>query len=354
MNVQVTDAQKWLILVAIIATGYLLYLLAPILTPFLLSAFLAYIGDPAVDRLEKIKFSRTLSVVFVFFLMLIIGLSFILIVFPLIEEQIRRLLLRLPLMIDWVQSEFVPWVTQRFGLEPDSINLDGIKQSLTGHWQALGNVAGKFLTRISASGQLILLWVSYILLVPVVTFYLLRDWDDLIIKIRALIPRKNEIVIVKLVKECDAVLSEFFRGQLLVMFAQGVIYSLGLWIVGLEFSLLIGMIAGLVSFVPYLGAIVGITVASIAAFMQFHDVAHIIYVLIVFGAGQTLEGVVLSPLLIGDRIGLHPVAVIFAVMAGAQLFGFFGMLIALPAAAVIVVLLRYFHEQYLNSNFYTP
>ncbi len=354
MNVQVTDAQKWLILVAIIATGYLLYLLAPILTPFLLSAFLAYIGDPAVDRLEKIKFSRTLSVVFVFFLMLIIGLSFILIVFPLIEEQIRRLLLRLPLMIDWVQSEFVPWVTQRFGLEPDSINLDGIKQSLTGHWQALGNVAGKFLTRISASGQLILLWVSYILLVPVVTFYLLRDWDDLVIKIRALIPRKNETVIVKLVKECDAVLSEFFRGQLLVMFAQGVIYSLGLWIVGLEFSLLIGMIAGLVSFVPYLGAIVGITVASIAAFMQFHDVAHIIYVLIVFGAGQTLEGVVLSPLLIGDRIGLHPVAVIFAVMAGAQLFGFFGMLIALPAAAVIVVLLRYFHEQYLSSNFYTP
>ncbi len=354
MNVQVTDAQKWLILVAIIATGYLLYLLAPILTPFLLSAFLAYIGDPAVDRLEKIKFSRTLSVVFVFFLMLIIGLSFILIVFPLIEEQIRRLLLRLPLMIDWVQSEFVPWVTQRFGLEPDSINLDGIKQSLTGHWQALGNVAGKFLTKISASGQLILLWVSYVLLVPVVTFYLLRDWDDLVIKIRALIPRKNENVIVKLVKECDAVLSEFFRGQLLVMFAQGVIYSLGLWIVGLEFSLLIGMIAGLVSFVPYLGAIVGITVASIAAFMQFHDVAHIIYVLIVFGAGQTLEGVVLSPLLIGDRIGLHPVAVIFAVMAGAQLFGFFGMLIALPAAAVIIVLLRYFHEQYLNSNLYAP
>jgi predicted PurR-regulated permease PerM len=353
MSVHITDAQKWLILVGIIATGYLLYLLAPILTPFLISAFLAYIGDPAVDRLETIKFSRTLSVVFVFFLMLIIALSFILIVFPLIEEQIRRLLMRLPQMVDWVQTELIPWITQRFGLQPDSINLDGIKQSLSGHWQAVGNIAGKFLTKVSASGQLILLWVSYILLVPVVTFYLLRDWDHLVVKARKLIPRKYESVSVKLLKECDAVLSEFFRGQLLVMFAQGVIYSIGLWIVGLEFSLLIGMAAGLVSFVPYLGAIVGIVVATVAAYMQFHDIAHIVYVLIVFGAGQAIEGMVLSPLLVGDRIGLHPVAVIFAVMAGSQLFGFFGMLIALPAAAVIVVLLRYFHEQYLDSKFYS-
>jgi predicted PurR-regulated permease PerM len=354
MSVHITDAQKWLILVGVIASGYLLFLLAPILTPFLISAFLAYIGDPAVDRLETIKFSRTVSVVFVFFLMLIIGLSFVLIVFPLIEEQIRRLFMRLPQMIDWVQMEFIPWITQRFGLQPDSINLSGIKQSMSGHWQTLGSIATKFLTKVSASGQLLLLWGSYLLLVPVVTFYLLRDWDIIVAKLRTLIPRRYEFVSVKLVKECDAVLSEFFRGQLLVMIAQGVIYSIGLWIVGLEFSLLIGMTAGLVSFVPYLGAIVGIIIASIAAFMQFHDIAHIIFVLIVFGVGQTLEGVVLSPLLIGDRIGLHPVAVIFAVMAGAQLFGFFGMLIALPAAAVIVVLLRYFHEQYLNSNFYTP
>ena len=136
--------------------------------------------------------------------------------------------------------------------------------------------------------------------------------------------------------------------------AQGVFYSLGLWVIGLEFSLLIGLSAGLVSFVPYLGFIVGIVIAGVAALMQFHDVLHIIYVLIVFGAGQMLEGMVLTPLLIGDRIGLHPVAVIFAVMAGAQLFGLFGMLIALPVAAIVTVLLRYFHEQYLNSSFYTP
>ncbi len=354
MSVQITDAQKWLILVVIIAAGYLLYLLTPILTPFLISAFLAYIGDPAVDRLETIKFSRTLSVVFVFFLMLIIGLCFLFTVFPLIEEQIRLLLLRIPDMIDRLQTEFIPWISQRFGFQPDSIDLEGLKQSLMGHWQTVGNVTGKFLTKISASGQLILLWLSYMLLVPVVTFYLLRDWDILVARMRELIPRKQETVVLKLVKEGDAVLAEFFRGQLLLMFALAVFYSIGLWIVGLEFSLLIGLTAGLVSFVPYLGVIVGIAIAGVAAFMQFHDVTHIVYVLIVFGAGQMLESMVLTPLLVGDRIGLHPVVVIFAVMAGAQLFGFFGMLIALPVAAVIVVLLRYFHEQYLNSNFYTP
>ena len=352
MSIHITDAQKWLLLAVTIACVYLVYLLSPILTPFLVSAFLAYLGDPAVDKLQTIKFSRTLSVVFVFFLMLIIGFSFLLIVLPLIEEQIRRLIIRIPTMIDWLQSQLIPWFTQRFGLESDVINLDGIKQSLVGQWQTIGNVIAGFVSKVSASGQVLMLWVSYVLLIPVVTFYLLRDWDLLVARIAELVPQKYKTITGKLVKDCDAVLAEFFRGQVFVMVTQGVFYSVGLWLVGLEFSVLIGLTAGLVSFVPYLGFIVGFGIAGIAAFMQFHDYIHIVYVLIVFGAGQALEGMVLSPLLIGDRIGLHPVAVIFAVMAGAQLFGFFGMLIALPVAAVITVVLRHFHEQYLNSKLY--
>ena len=354
MSTNISDAQKWLILTIIIIVGYLLYLLAPILTPFLISAFLAYLGDPAVDKLETIKFSRTVSVVFVFFLMLIIAVCFFFIIFPLLEEQIRRLFMRIPEMIDWIQSGFIPWLSQRVGVDLNSIDLNQIKRSLLGQWQTFGSIGARLFAEISASGQLILLWLSYFLLIPVVTFYLLRDWDLLVGRIREAIPRKYEDVVTGLIKNCDAVLAEFFRGQLLVMFAQGVFYSVGLWIVGLEFSLLIGLSAGLVSFVPYLGVIVGIVVAGIAAVMQFHDVIHVVYVLIVFGIGQMLEGMLLTPLLVGDRIGLHPVAVIFAVMAGAQLFGFFGMLIALPVAAVITVLLRHFHEQYLNSSFYTP
>jgi predicted PurR-regulated permease PerM len=150
------------------------------------------------------------------------------------------------------------------------------------------------------------------------------------------------------------VLSEFLRGQLTVMLALGVIYTVGLWIIGLEFALLIGMLAGLVSFVPYLGAILGIGVAGAVAVFQFHDFLHVAWVALVFGVGQAIEGMLLSPTLVGERIGLHPVAVIFAVMAGGQLFGFFGILLALPAAAVVTVLLRFAHGRYLQSELYAP
>ncbi len=351
---QITDAQKWLIFTVVIAVGYLVYLLAPILTPFLISAFLAYLADPAVDKLQTIKFSRTLSVIFVFFLMTIILGSFLLIVVPLIEEQLMRLIRQLPDMLNLIQTEWLPWLSNRLGMDLSNINFDEMKKSLTGHWQTLGNVVGKIFVQITASGQTVLLWVSYLLLIPVVTFYLLRDWDDLIARIGTLLPRKYSATVIHLAKQCDEVLAEFLRGQMLVMLALSTVYSTGLWIVGLEFSILIGLMAGLVSFVPYLGFIVGFAVAGVAAFMQFQDLVHIVYVLLVFGVGQTLEGMVLTPLLVGDRIGLHPVAVIFAVMAGAQLFGLFGMLLALPVAAVITVLLRHFHQEYMKSSFYTP
>jgi len=208
------------------------------------------------------------------------------------------------------------------------------------------------LGKVGYSGQWLLSWAAWLLLVPVVTFYLLRDWDRLVHSIRELIPRQYEPTVVSLARECDSVLAEFLRGQLLVMFSLGTIYSIGLWFTGLEYSLLVGMSAGLVSFVPYLGGIVGISVAGILAYMQFHDLLHLVYVALVFGTGQAVEGMVLSPTLVGDRIGLHPVAVIFAVMAGGQLFGFIGILLSLPVAAVVTVLLRYLHQRYIDSIYY--
>ena len=223
-----------------------------------------------------------------------------------------------------------------------------------GNWQDIGNLLGLLLGKVTHSGQLIFAWLAYLVLVPVVTFYLLRDWDIMVENVQELIPRNYEPIISKLTKECDSVLAEFLRGQLLLMIALGVMYSIGLWITGLEFALLVGMMAGLVSFVPYLGAIVGIGVAGVLAFMQFYDLIHLVYVAIVFGVGQAVEGMLLSPILVGDRIGLHPVAVIFAVLAGGQLFGFFGILLALPVAAIIVVLLRHARQQYIESSFYTP
>ena len=349
-----SDAQKWLVLISVLLGVWVLYLLAPVLTPFLIGALLAYLGDPAVDRLQTIRCSRTLSVIFVFFLMSIIGLSSLLVLLPLIEDQLARLIIRLPQMITWAQAELLPWVSSRLGIEVSNIHLDSMKNAIASNWKDIGNVIGLVLGRVTQSGQWFLVWLSYLVLIPVVTFYLLRDWDTLVARIHELIPRHYEPVVVRLVSECDAVLAEFLRGQLMLMLGQGIIYSIGLWITGLEFALLIGMLAGLVSFVPYLGFVVGVTVAGIAAFMQFHDLMHLVFVFIVFGTGQFIEGMLLSPWLVGDRIGLHPVAVIFSVMAGGQLFGFFGILLALPVAAILTVLLRYFCDRYKESSFYTP
>ncbi len=349
-----TDAQKWLALTCLFLSAWLLYLLAPVLTPFLLGALLAYLGDPIADRLEERKLSRTLSVVVVFGVMVVFGLLLLLILIPLLQEQLTSLLSRLPLIVPWLQEVALPWLSATLKIETSSIDLAVLKQTLASSWQDLGNVLGLIIGKVTYSGQLIFAWLAYLVLVPVVSFYLLRDWDVLVASIQELIPRQYEPIVSKLTKECDCVLAEFFRGQLMLMLALGLMYSIGLWIAGLEFALLVGMMAGLVSFVPYLGAIVGIVVAGVLAFMQFHDFIHLVYVGIVFGIGQTIEGMLLSPILVGDRIGLHPVAVIFAVMAGGQLFGFFGVLLALPAAAIIVVLLRHARNHYIESSFYTP
>jgi predicted PurR-regulated permease PerM len=221
------------------------------------------------------------------------------------------------------------------------------------HWQKAGGILANIIGSVSHSGTVILQWLMNLLLIPVITFYLLRDWDDLVAKIHDLFPRRFAPTVAKLAAESDQVLGAFLRGQFYVMLALGVIYSTGLWLIGLELALLIGMMAGLISFVPYLGAIVGIIVACLAAILQFHDVMFLIPVAIVFTVGQSLESMLLTPWLVGDQIGLHPVAVIFAVLAGGRLFGFMGVLLALPVASVVMVLLRHIHGTYTGSGFYS-
>jgi len=349
-----TDSQKWLLLGGLLACGWLLYLLAPVLTPFGIGALLAYLGDPLVDRLEARRLSRTLGVVVVFTIIFLLLLILLLILVPMLERQIALFVQNLPQVLVWLQQQVMPHVTAITGIEGEALDAQAIKSALFGHWQQLGGALGHVLKTLSSSGQVVLGWLAWIVLVPVVSFYLLRDWDIMVAHLRDLLPRRHEATVVKLLGECDAVMAEFLRGQLLVMLALATIYTLGLWIAGLDLALLIGLLAGLVSFVPYLGVIVGLVAAGIAVLMQYHDLLHLVYVLVVFGVGQALEGMVLSPLLVGERIGLHPVAVIFAVMAGGQLFGFLGVLLALPAAAVIMVLLRHSRDRYLESGFYTP
>lgn len=347
-----SDSQKWLLLALFLVSGWLIYLLAPALTPFLVSALLAYLGDPLVDRLQARGMRRVFGVITVFSCMLLAAVLALLVLVPMLEQQIVNLVERVPQGLEWLQAQVAPRLSAMFGTEVIAIDVPAIREALMAHWRQVGSIAGQLVGHITRSGQLVLGWVAYLLLIPVVTFYLLRDWDHLIAAIRDLLPKRIEATVAHLAGEIDAVLAEFLRGQLTVMCALAVIYTTGLWLVGLDLAFVIGLLAGLVSFVPYLGVIVGALAAGFAAFLEFRDVAHLLGVLAVFGIGQLLEGMVLSPMLVGERIGLHPVAVIFAVMAGGQLFGFFGVLLALPVAAAVVVLLRHSRDEYLKSSLY--
>lgn len=346
-----TDSQKWFILVLTAFCGWLIYLLSPVLMPFVFSAILAYLGDPLTDKLETYRLSRTQAVIVVFLTMITVLVALFMLI-PHMEFQIAQFISNLPAYAEKLNTVVLPWLERHVGLKLNPIEIDQLIDIVKSHWQKAGGVATTIMASITHSGGVIVAFLVNLLLIPVVTFYLLRDWDVLVAKIYDLLPRRVAPTTAKLAGEVNLVLSAFLRGQFYVMLALGCIYSVGLWLTGLDLALLIGMLAGLISFVPYLGAIVGIVVACIAALVQFQEVSHLIYVAIVFLIGQTLEGTVLTPTLVGDKIGLHPVAVIFSVMAGGQLFGFLGILLALPVASIIMVLLRHIHDIYRDSQFY--
>ncbi len=353
-----TDSQKWLTLAFTLFISLLIYLLAPILLPFAIAAALAYLGDPLVDRLEVIKikhwqFGRTFAVSLVFVTFLILFSTILIIIIPGIESQITLFVHKLPTYIRWINKELLPLVNDRFQLSIAPFDSQHLISIIKSHWQQAGGIFSTVIGSVSKSGSVIMQLIMDMVLIPVISFYLLRDWDILVAKIHDLFPRRISPLISKLASESDQVLGAFIRGQFYVMIALGIIYSFGLWLVGLELALLIGMLAGLVSFVPYLGSIVGIVAACLAAILQFQDVMYLLPVALVFIIGQSIEGMLLTPWLVGDRIGLHPVAVIFAVLAGGQLFGFLGVLLALPTASVIMVILRHIHELYTGSQFYS-
>jgi predicted PurR-regulated permease PerM len=351
-------SRHWFIFALIVFLGWLVYRLAPVITPFAVSLGLAYLGDPLVDRLEKLKFfrwpvSRTVSVVLVFVLMTGLFGLVLLIVIPLLAGQVKHLAERAPEILEWLLDTGVPWVQAQLGLDLFSLDSSSLAEAAKQYWKEAGTALMGVLGTVTRGGQAAITGIMNLVLIPVVTFYLLRDWDKLVEGIRKLLPRSVEPNIRLVAGEVDDVLGAFIRGQLLVMIALGVIYALGLWAVGLDLAFIIGMGAGLLSIVPYLGAFLGVIAAVIAALFEFRDLLHVVLVLAVFGVGQSLESMFLTPKLVGDRIGLHPVTVIFAVLAGGHLFGFLGILLALPAAAALNVMVRHLHSRYTKSTIYT-
>lgn len=332
-------------------TLFLLYQLAPILAPFLFAAILAYICDPLVDKMENRKIPRTVGVLLTMIFLMVLFVSLFLIMLPLFEKETQLLVERLPGYIDWFRTQVAPWLKARFGVELQ-LDSSAMQTALAAHWQSAGGLAAKVLPSLGSSGMALAGLLANALLVPVVFFYLLRDWDVMVAHVDEMIPRRWHVQVSALARESDQVLGEFLRGQISVMLLMSVFYSLALWIAGLEYSLPIGIIAGLLVFVPYLGMVLGLTLATLAGAMQFQGLGGLVPVWIAFGVGQLLEGMVVTPWLVGERIGLHPLAVIFALMAFGQLFGFFGILLALPASAVLLVGLRQVRRKYMDSTSY--
>lgn len=345
------NSRRWQLLAIILVIGWLLWLLSPVLMPFAVAGMLAYLGDPLADRLEAWGLGRTLAATIVFVVILLLAVGAVLLLIPLISHQVDNFITNLPSYANWIRSTALPWLETKLNLDPAMFNPDRLMAAIREHMGSIGLLLG----RISRSGMGVVMWLTNLVLIPVVAFYLLRDWDRLVAYVDSMLPRSIEPTAAHLARQSDRVLGAFVRGQLLVMVALGVFYGGALTIMGLSVGPLIGMVAGLLSFVPYLGFMVGFAATLIAVMVQFGDWTHLIIGVVIFIAGQMLEGYVLVPKLVGDKIGLHPVAVIFSVLAGGYLFGFLGILLALPAASVMLVLLQYLGERYQRSALYqTP
>lgn len=349
MTVSRSAAMQWLV-VAVALFGAL-YLLGPILAPFVAAAILAYICNPMVARLCMWKLPRTWAVVLVMLGLVLAFVILLLIMLPLLQKEIALLMVRAPEWLDTARVRLLPLLQQWFGITVEW-DVQALKDLLLTHWKSAGGVAAKLLPWLESGGGMLLGLLMNLVLIPVVMFYLLRDWNDIIQRIDHMIPRHWHGKVTEIAGEVDGVLAEFLRGQVSVMLLMSVFYVVALWLAGLEFALPIGILAGMLVFIPYVGMIMGLGLATLAAAMQFTALSDVALVWAVFGAGQLLEGMVVTPWLVGERIGLHPLAVIFALLAFGQLFGFFGVLLALPLAAILLVVLRHSRERYLNSEMY--
>ncbi len=326
-----------------------IYLLSPILTPFLLAAILAYICNPLVARMTGRRVPRVLATALVLVLLLLAVLVLLVVLLPLLIRQVRAITEQAPVFVDWLRVAVAPRLEQLLGVQ---LEMGMVRDWVTSHLADIRDFALKLLPTLTSGGLAVVGFLVNLVLVPLVLFYFLRDWDRIIAGIDGMIPRRYHGRISMLAREIDEVLGQFLRGQLLVMLAMALLYTVGLWLAGLDYALSVGIFAGLVTFVPYLGIILGVVLATLAGLLQFQELTPLIWIWAVFIVASLIEGYLLVPWLVGERIGLHPVAVIFALLAFGSLFGFFGVLLALPVSAALLVWGRHLHRDYLASGMY--
>jgi predicted PurR-regulated permease PerM len=334
-----------------LAATLLLWLLAPVLTPFIVGAVLAYALHPAVERLAAKRLPRTLAVLLVEVVFIVALLAVLLLLVPIISKELPLLREQIPLLADKLNRHLAPWLAQ-FGIHV-SLDIAGIKAFVLKYLDAnLEDGLAAALSSARIGGSIVLAVIGNLVLVPVVLFYLLSDWPGLVERWQALIPPRLRQRVTSFLDECDAVLGQYLRGQALVMLSMAAFYSIGLALFGFDLALPVGVFTGLAMFIPYLGFGLGGALALLAGLVQFASWYGVVAVAVVYGIGQLVESFWLTPRLVGERIGMNPLMVIFALFAFGHLFGFVGVLIALPVSALIVVAVRRLRATYIASPLY--
>ena len=354
---QFTSSQKralaWAAIAAIAVLA--LWLLGPVLTPFVVAAVLAYALTPLVNRLDRMgrgRMPRVLAVVLVEVFFVVALLSLVLLIVPIMAKEIPLMREQLPLLADKFNDWLSPLLAQ-YGVKV-SLDVASIKAFVLKYLNAnFEDAFGSLMSSLKLGGSVALTLIGNGVLIPVALFYLLMDWERFVGRLVALVPLRLRSGYDSFTAEADSVLGQYLRGQMLVMLAMAVFYAVGLALFGLDLALPIGVFTGLAMFVPYLGFGVGLILAVLAGALQFASLKALVMVAVVYGLGQILESLVLTPRLVGQRIGLHPLAVIFALLAFGQVFGFVGVLVALPASAVLLVAMRRLQAGYMTSKLYT-
>jgi predicted PurR-regulated permease PerM len=336
---------------ALLAIVALIYLLGPILSPFLFGAILAYIGSPLVAWGARHRIPRFIGSLVTVAGMIAVLVLLVVVLAPMVQHEAATIAKRLPDLADRINERFIPWVRERFDIELQ-FDAASVRAFIADNVSGVQNIGVWLLGSLRIGGLALVGFFANLLLTPVVMFYLLTDWDALVARLGLLLPRRWEIASRQMAGEIDGVLAEYLRGQVTVMGILAIYYAAALWFAGLQFAVPIGVLTGLLIFVPYLGFGIGLMLALLVALLQFAAWQGVIVVLVVYGIGQLLEGFVLTPWLVGERIGLHPLAVIFALLAFGQIFGFTGVLLALPASAAILVGLRHVRGAYTASALY--
>ncbi|HEX7326953.1 MAG TPA: AI-2E family transporter [Casimicrobiaceae bacterium] len=340
----------WIVGAAVVLVAALSWL-GPILTPFLIGAILAYLGSPAVARAEAHGIPRSLTTLAVILFIAVLLAALFLVLVPLVQAEVSTATARLPDLFSQFTDSVAPWLQEKLGITL-SLDFASLKTFITENAQEAKNLSLTVLSGVKTGSAILLSVLLNLALIPVVMFYLLRDWNMIIDRLDDLVPHRWRARLRVILGEVDGVLGEFLHGQLLVMVALAAYYAIGLTIAGLSRGLAIGILTGLLVFIPYVGFGLGLILGVLAAMLEWHGWPGFIAVLAVYGIGQLLESYILVPFLVGDRIGLHPLAVIFALLAFGQAFGFVGVLMALPVSAMLLVALRHLRAAYAASPVY--